>query len=135
MRGFRGGPEPRGSIEVPTIWPALLMPKASLEPPKVPSGVKVYSTSARARAAMIVRSERTEKTTNATASFLVGAAVLIAFVMYANPLPGIISLLGWVYVLGTAARKSLIFAFAVFAVGSVAYFVRARITHDWPFTR
>ena len=56
------------------------------------------------------------------------------FRMWFYPLPGIISLFGWVYVLGTAARKSLIFAFAVFAVGSAAYFVRARMKHEWPFT-
>ena len=55
------------------------------------------------------------------------------FRMWFYPLPGIISLFGWVYVLGTAARKSLIFAFAVFAVGSAAYFIRARMKHEWPF--
>ena len=56
------------------------------------------------------------------------------FRMWFYPLPGIISLLGWLYVLGTAARNSLIFAFAVFAVGSAAYFVRARMKREWPFT-
>jgi amino acid transporter len=56
------------------------------------------------------------------------------FRMWFYPLPGIISLLGWLYVLGTAARKSLIFALAVFAVGSAAYFVRARMKREWPFT-
>jgi hypothetical protein len=55
--------------------------------------------------------------------------------MWFYPLPGIISLLGWLYVLGTAARKSLIFALAVFAVGSAAYFVRARMKREWPFNR
>jgi amino acid transporter len=57
------------------------------------------------------------------------------FRMWFYPLPGIISLLGWLYVLGTAARKSLLFAFAVFAVGSTAYFVRSRVRHEWPFSR
>ena len=57
------------------------------------------------------------------------------FRMWFYPLPGIISLLGWLYVLGTAARKSLIFAFAVFAVGSAAYFIRSRMRREWPFTR
>jgi amino acid transporter len=56
------------------------------------------------------------------------------FRMWFYPLPGIISLLGWLYVLGTAARKSLIFAFAVFAVGSAAYFIRSRMRREWPFT-
>ena len=57
------------------------------------------------------------------------------FRMWFYPLPGIISLIGWLYVLGTAARKSLIFAFAVFAVGSAAYFIRSRMRREWPFTR
>src|SRR5271157_549266 len=57
------------------------------------------------------------------------------FRMWFYPLPGIISLLGWLYVLGTAERKSLIFAFAVFAVGSAAYFIRSRVKREWPFTR
>jgi amino acid transporter len=56
------------------------------------------------------------------------------FRMWFYPLPGIISLFGWVYVLGTAARRSLIFAFAVFAVGSAAYFIRSRMRREWPFT-
>ena len=55
------------------------------------------------------------------------------FRMWCYPLPGIISLLGWLYVLGTAGRRSLLFAFAVFAVGSAAYFIRSRMRHEWPF--
>jgi amino acid transporter len=57
------------------------------------------------------------------------------FRMWFYPLPGIISLLGWLYVLGTAARMSLLFALAVFAVGSAAYFIRSRMRHEWPFAR
>jgi amino acid transporter len=57
------------------------------------------------------------------------------FRMWFYPLPGIISLLGWLYVLGTAERTSLIFAFAVFAVGSAAYFIRSRMRREWPFTQ
>ncbi len=55
------------------------------------------------------------------------------FRMWLYPLPGIISLCGWVYVLGTAARNSLLFAFGVFAVGTVAYMARARVRREWPF--
>jgi amino acid transporter len=57
------------------------------------------------------------------------------FRMWFYPLPGIISLLGWLYVLGTAARTSLLFALAVFVVGSAAYFIRSRMRREWPFTR
>ena len=55
------------------------------------------------------------------------------FRMWFYPLPGIISLLGWLYVLGTAAKRSLLFAFAVFVVGSAAYFIRSRMRREWPF--
>jgi len=55
------------------------------------------------------------------------------FRMWFYPLPGIISLLGWLYVLGTAARKSLLFALAIFVVGSAAYFIRSGMRHEWPF--
>jgi amino acid transporter len=56
------------------------------------------------------------------------------FRMWFYPLPGIISLLGWLYVLGTTERKSLLFALTVFAVGSAAYFIRSRLRREWPFT-
>ena len=55
------------------------------------------------------------------------------FRMWLYPLPGIISLCGWVYVLGTAATRSLLFAFGVLAVGTAVYMVRARAQHEWPF--
>lgn len=48
------------------------------------------------------------------------------FRMWLYPLPGIISILGWLYILATSARRSLLFAAAVFALGSVTYFVRER---------
>ena len=57
------------------------------------------------------------------------------FRMWFYPVPGIISLFGWLYVLATAERKSLFFALAVFAVGSAAYFIRARLRGEWPFNR
>lgn len=56
------------------------------------------------------------------------------FRMWFYPVPGIVSLLGWVYVLGTTAPKSLLFALAVFVVGSAAYFLRSRLRREWPFT-
>jgi len=55
------------------------------------------------------------------------------FRMWLYPLPGIISLCGWVYVLGTAATRSLLFACGVLAVGTAAYMARARVQHEWPF--
>jgi len=55
------------------------------------------------------------------------------FRMWFYPIPGILSLLGWVYVLGTMARNSLIFALGVLAVGTAAYLVRAGMRGEWPF--
>jgi APA family basic amino acid/polyamine antiporter len=55
------------------------------------------------------------------------------FRMWFYPIPGLISLLGWLYVLGTAAPDSLIFAAAIFAAGTIAYLIRARIRGEWPF--
>jgi amino acid transporter len=57
------------------------------------------------------------------------------FRMWFYPVPGIISVFGWLYVLATAERKSLFFALAVFAVGSAAYFIRSRVRREWPFNR
>ena len=57
------------------------------------------------------------------------------FRMWLYPVPGIISLFGWLYVLATAERKSIFFALAVFAVGSAAYFIRAQLQGEWPFNR
>ena len=56
------------------------------------------------------------------------------FRMWLYPLPGIVSILGWIYVLATAAPRSLIFAGAVLTVGSAAYFFRARERQEWPFS-
>jgi basic amino acid/polyamine antiporter, APA family len=57
------------------------------------------------------------------------------FRMWLYPIPGVVSILGWIYVLSTVAPRSLIFAFAVFLVGSVAYGMRAWRDGDWPFEK
>jgi amino acid transporter len=57
------------------------------------------------------------------------------FHMWFYPLPGIISCGGWLYVLATAQKRSLIFAFGVFAVGTVAFMIRAQMKREWPFSR
>jgi amino acid transporter len=55
------------------------------------------------------------------------------FRMWFYPLPGLISSCGWIYVLATAERKSLTFAFGVLVVGTAAYMIRARMRGEWPF--
>ena len=81
------------------------------------------------------------------------------FRMWFYPLPGVISILGWLYVLGTAAeeawerlsglpkdsswldvastalRQPLIFAFGVLFAGSAVYLIRAQRRREWPFWR
>lgn len=55
------------------------------------------------------------------------------FRMWLYPVPGIISILGWLYILSTTAVKSLIFAFVVFAVGSLIFLIRSKLRREWPF--
>jgi amino acid transporter len=55
------------------------------------------------------------------------------FRMWLYPVPGLISILGWFYILTTVAVRSLIFAFVVFTIGSLIYFIRAKIRHEWPW--
>ncbi len=57
------------------------------------------------------------------------------FRMWLYPAPGIISILGWLYILATSLRKSLVFALLVFLAGSAAYFLRAWVRGEWPFGR
>jgi basic amino acid/polyamine antiporter, APA family len=55
------------------------------------------------------------------------------FRMWLYPIPGVISLLGWLYILVTSSRGSLLFALGVFVVGTAAYLFRARRLGEWPF--
>ena len=55
------------------------------------------------------------------------------FRMWFYPLPGVIAIAGWLYVLGTASRKSLLFAFGVLLVGTAAYLSRSWKRGEWPF--
>ncbi len=55
------------------------------------------------------------------------------FKMWLYPIPGLISILGWIYILSTSSPGSLLFAVGVFVVGTAAYLVRARRRNEWPF--
>ena len=57
------------------------------------------------------------------------------FRMWLYPLPGIAIILGWLYILGTSQPAALWFALAVFALGSVTFFVRSKVLGEWPFGR
>jgi amino acid transporter len=55
------------------------------------------------------------------------------FRMWLYPLPGLISVLGWLYILGTSDPRKLYFAAAIFLIGSVAFFIRSKIRNEWPW--
>jgi amino acid transporter len=55
------------------------------------------------------------------------------FRMWLYPLPGIVIILGWLYILGTSRPRSLAFAAVVFLLGSAVFFIRARLRKEWPF--
>jgi amino acid transporter len=55
------------------------------------------------------------------------------FRMWLYPLPGLVIILGWIYILGTSRPAALGFALAVFALGSVTFFVRSKVLGEWPF--
>lgn len=57
------------------------------------------------------------------------------FRMWLYPLPGIVIVLGWVYILATSQPRSLLLGVAVFVVGSMAFFIRAWRRGEWPFER
>ena len=50
------------------------------------------------------------------------------------PLPGIISILGWLGVLATSEPRALLFALAIGAVGTGLFLARAGQRHEWPFS-
>jgi amino acid transporter len=54
------------------------------------------------------------------------------FRMWLYPIPGVVSILGWLYVLSTSAPKALLFAAAVFVLGSITFFARNRLRTDAP---
>jgi amino acid transporter len=57
------------------------------------------------------------------------------FRMWLYPIPGLISILGWLYILGTVTPKALVFAAAVFGIGSAIFFIRSRLRNEWPWNR
>ncbi|MBZ5514346.1 MAG: APC family permease [Acidobacteriia bacterium] len=56
------------------------------------------------------------------------------FRMWLYPVPGIVVVLGWLYILGTSQPRALLFALAVFVLGSLTFFVRSKLRREWPFS-
>jgi amino acid transporter len=55
------------------------------------------------------------------------------FRMWLYPLPSLVALAGWIFVITTSGWKYIGGGFGVIAVGVAAYLWRARTTHEWPF--
>ena len=57
------------------------------------------------------------------------------FRMWLYPVPGIISIAGWLGVLATSEPRSLIFAAGTFVAGSALYGYRSKTRGEWPFEK
>lgn len=55
------------------------------------------------------------------------------FRMPLYPLPSIIALLGWLYILVASGKQYILAGFSLLAIGIIAYLLRARSTREWPF--
>jgi hypothetical protein len=49
------------------------------------------------------------------------------------PLPALIALLGWIYIVASSGLRYIIFAAGLLALGVAMYLVRARQRAQWPF--
>ena len=59
--------------------------------------------------------------------------IKLPFKMWLYPLPALIALTGWIYILGTNQREIVGWALGLMLVGIGAYFWQAKIKNDWPF--
>ena len=53
--------------------------------------------------------------------------------MWLYPLPSMIAMAGWIFIITTSGWKYIASGFAVIAVGIAAYLWRARAAGEWPF--
>jgi hypothetical protein len=51
------------------------------------------------------------------------------------PLPVLIALAGWIYILAASGWKYIASGFALMIIGTVAYLLKARNDKSWPFDR
>ncbi len=57
------------------------------------------------------------------------------FCMPLFPLPAIVALLGWIFILSTSGRVYVLSGFALVVLGVVAFLLRAHRSHEWPWRR
>lgn len=59
--------------------------------------------------------------------------IKLPFKMWFYPLPSLIALAGWLYILSTNERKIVLWGLVLLLLGIGAYFWRARARREWPF--
>ena len=59
--------------------------------------------------------------------------IVLPFKMWLYPLPSIIALAGWIYILSTNGLKFILLGIALMALGVAAYFWHAYVKGEWPF--
>lgn len=59
--------------------------------------------------------------------------IKLPFCMPLYPIPALVALAGWIFILASTGRVYILSGFALVVFGIVAYFLRARITRDWPW--
>jgi amino acid transporter len=57
------------------------------------------------------------------------------FRMWLYPLPAVVAMCGWMFVIATSGWTYVTACVAVIVIGVAAYFWRARAAHEWPFER
>jgi amino acid transporter len=55
------------------------------------------------------------------------------FRMWLFPLPALLALAGWIFLFATSGRTTILYAFAVVALGLMAFLIWSRTTRRWPF--
>jgi amino acid transporter len=59
--------------------------------------------------------------------------IKLPFCMPLYPIPALVALAGWIFILASTGRMYVLSGFALVAFGIVAYLLRARSKHEWPF--
>jgi amino acid transporter len=59
--------------------------------------------------------------------------IQLPFKMWLYPLPSLIALAGWIYILSTNQAKIVLWGIALMAVGVAAYLWQAKLKNEWPF--
>jgi amino acid transporter len=61
--------------------------------------------------------------------------IKLPFKMWLYPLPALIALAGWIYILGTNQKTIVLMGLGLMLVGVGAFFWQAKIRGEWPFER